>query len=195
LKELETLRIWIDRLYGLAWFTLYWRNDQYPCWHYWNAWTECAARNDCEDPGNTNCAYPTAIYKQQYRAMMAMPKPPNYCDSESDRPAHMGYSFQFRLVIKGYCRVRGIFAYALPREEPPFGQMRCIGSDPCGTCPPGADGEAGADGARGAGMVTNLGVLDDPNGFITGNKGDAYKNTDSGLLWFKTTQGGNTGWA
>jgi hypothetical protein len=194
LKELDTLRIWIDRVYGKVDFTLYYRNDQNACWNYWNAWSTCAARNDCEDPGNEYCEYPTTIYKQQYRAMMTMPKAPQYCDVSMDRPTNQGYSFQFRLVIKGSCRVRGLFAYAMTKEEQAYPNIVCPPTDPCAGCPEGSQGAQGADGARGAGMVTYFGV-GDPNGVQEGNQGDAYKDSVSGELWHKSTPGtGTDGW-
>ncbi len=196
LKQLETVRFWIDRLYGRADFTLYYRNDQNACWIFWNAWSQCAARTDCEDPGNEYCPYPTQTYKQQYRTMMLMPKPPAACDEQSDRPSDLAYSFQLRLVIKGFCRLRGIFGYALERMEQPFSQMKCIADNVCGTCTEGPEGPPGTDGQRGSGFTTHFGTFPDPNGNVVGVQGDLYKDTDSGQLWVKATMGtGNTGWS
>lgn len=64
----------------------------------------------------------------------------------------------------------------------------------------GEQGVPGADGVAGiAGVQTYFGSYNDPNGFVEGNIGDFYKNSDSGtagygLLFTKTTQGGTTGW-
>lgn len=190
--------MWVDKLYGRVDFTLYYRNDQNACWNFWNAWTQCAARNDCENPGNTPCPYPTQIYKEQYRAMMLMPKPALVCDSQSDRPTTQAYSFQLRLVIKGWCRIRGLFLYALPKMETAFQDMYCLGDDPCASCPPGAEGPAGLQGNPGTGVQSFRGGALDPNGVQDGNRGDLYKS-DTGLggdgsIWVKRTNGGSTGW-
>ncbi len=195
LKELETARIWIDRLYGKVDFTLYWRNDQNACWNFWNAWSQCAARNSCEDPGVEFCPYPTTTYKEQYRAMMRMPKPEGVCDLQSDRPSVYAYSFQLRLVIKGFCRVRGISVYAWPRTEEVFSDMVCVGDITCGSCDEGMAGPPGLAGADGTGMRRYVGALEDPNGIQSGRQGDEYKSTFDGRLWTKTSLGtGNTGW-
>lgn len=64
----------------------------------------------------------------------------------------------------------------------------------------GAPGPAGSPGAPGLpGVQTYFGSYDDPNGFVEGNIGDFFKNSDEssdsfGLLFTKTTQGGTTGW-
>lgn len=126
LKELETLELWVDRLSGTVDFLLEYRPDQYPCWTYWNNWTECAARNECELPNPVlPCDHPTEPYLPQYRATMVMPKPPTGCNDNVKRPLNIGYSFQFRLTIKGSVRVRGLLVHALPREKQPFIGMVC----------------------------------------------------------------------
>lgn len=195
LKQLETARIWIDRLYGKVDFTLYWRNDQNACWNFWNAWSQCAARNNCEDPDQEFCPYPTTVYKEQYRAMMRMPSPVGVCDSQSDRPSDWGYSFQLRLVIKGFCRIRGIFVYAWQKEEQVFSDLVCTGDIVCGTCTEGMQGPQGLSGQPGTGMRRYVLDIEDPNGVVTGNQGDEVKSLFDGRLWTKTNAGtGNTLW-
>ena len=64
----------------------------------------------------------------------------------------------------------------------------------------GPAGAAGATGEPGLpGVQTYFGSYDDPNGFVEGNIGDFFKNSDEssagyGQLWTKSTQGGTTGW-
>jgi hypothetical protein len=41
------------------------------------------------------------------------------------RPTTIGYQFQVRVVIKGWCRVRGLILYALPREKPQYQGVSC----------------------------------------------------------------------
>jgi hypothetical protein len=127
LKELDTMELWIDELYGTADFTVEFRPDQSPCWYYWHHWQACAPRNVCELPGAAvPCVYPQQPYKKQYRAMMTLPKPPSNCQAGSgDRPINKGFSFQFRVTIHGYCRVRGLIVHAFPVSRSAYDGKTC----------------------------------------------------------------------
>lgn len=122
LKELDTLEIWLDRLYGNVEFTVEFRPDQHPCWEPWTKWIECAPRNNCEDCGVLlpDACYPQQIYPMQYRATIVLPKPPTRCEKSQSRPLHIGYSFQFRVFIKGFVRVRGLMVHAFPKDKQPY---------------------------------------------------------------------------
>lgn len=126
MKELETMELWIDQLYGKANFTIQYRENQNPCWRYWHTFYQCASRNDCEDADVLQpCDYPTQTYSQQYRAMLLMPKPPYECDATNGRPSNLGYSFQVRITVSGTCRIRGLILHALPRSTPAFEGITC----------------------------------------------------------------------
>lgn len=127
LKTLDTLELWIDQLYGTVDFTVEFRPDQSPCWYYWHHWQECAPRDACELPGEeVPCVYPQQPYKKQFRAMMTMPKPPSGCSAGSgSRPINVGYSFQFRITIHGYCRVRGLVVHAFEKERSNYDGKTC----------------------------------------------------------------------
>jgi len=129
LKELDCFELWVDKLYGKVEFTVEWRPDQHPCWQFWATWIECAARNSCEDVDAIfPCPYPAQTYREQYRIPMVLQKPPRRsCENTNGRPFDLGYSFQIRLTIKGWCRVRGAVLHCLPRDTPPFQGIRCIG--------------------------------------------------------------------
>lgn len=121
LKELDTLEIWLDRLYGNVEFAVEFRPDQWPCFEPWTKWIECAPRNSCEDCGILlPCEYPEQIYPMQYRATIVLPKPPTRCATSQSRPLHLGYSFQFRISIKGHCRIRGLMVHAFPKDKAPY---------------------------------------------------------------------------
>lgn len=129
MKELDTIELWLDRLYGDVEFTVEFRPDQHPCWEPWWKFKQCAPRNNCELDTNgalLPCDYPTQIFKEQYRATLILPKPPSRCEPTQARPINMGYSFQFRIFIKGFVRVRGIMVHAFPREKAPY-----AGITPC----------------------------------------------------------------
>lgn len=126
LKELESMELWVDKLFGEVEFTVYFRPDQHPCWLFWHQWKECAARNECDlTTAEVPCTYPQQTYREQYRSMMVLPKPVAGCNNTNSRPFKYGYSFQLKIVIKGWCRVRGLLVHALPRERQSFDGMRC----------------------------------------------------------------------
>lgn len=125
LKELETMELWIDKLLGTVEFEAYYKPDQHPCWIKWRAWKECTTKSCAEDAEATSC-YPVEFDCESFRATVTLPKPPVECIGESSRPSNLGYQFQVRLIIKGWCRIRGILLYALPRQKRPFENMKCV---------------------------------------------------------------------
>lgn len=138
LKELETVELWIDRLSGTVDFRMEFRPDQHPCWEYYHAWQECAPRNNCEDVYNVfpnpSC-YPQQSYRPAYIATAILPKPPATCEVSQGRPINIGYGFQFRLFITGYCRIRGIRVHMLPRDKQPFEKIVCGDRQPANEQP------------------------------------------------------------
>lgn len=127
LKRLDGCELWIDKLFGTVEFELYYKPDQHPCWFFWHAWKDCAARNCKEDstgdPEECEVIYPTQPYCEQFRATWNMPKPPALCEKVNNRPSTDGYQFQVKLVVKGWCRVRGILLYAEPRDKAPYANL------------------------------------------------------------------------
>lgn len=119
LKKLDTAEIWIDRLVGKVEFNVQFRVDQDPCWYNWFEWKECSARTSCELATDPVC-YPEDTYCPGYRATMTLPTPPAHAGHGNNRPINIGYQFQLRIFIKGYCRIRGILVHALPRDKRPF---------------------------------------------------------------------------
>lgn len=126
LKELETVELWIDKLWGTVNFKMQYRPDQHACWIDWHEWKECSAKSCEEDLDQVSCPpYPSQPFCEDFRATMTLPKPKASCIKASGRPSIQGYQFQFRLNIKGWCRVRGLLAYALSRESEPFKDLVC----------------------------------------------------------------------
>lgn len=131
LKQLDSMELWIDRLFGTVDFVVQFRPDQHPCWEYWFKWQICSPRNNCEDPSVLlPCDYPSQTYKQSYRATMVLPTPPSLCQVQNARPINIGYSFQFRVWVKGYCRVRGLLVHAFDRDKAPFEHLVCADAAP-----------------------------------------------------------------
>ncbi len=127
LKQLDGMELWIDKMLGTVQFLVEYRVDQNPCWLPWHAWKECTAKDCREDPDALTCDidYPVTPYCESFKATMSLPAPPSRCIFESGRPSNQGYSFQIRVTIKGWCRVRGILVYALPRQQQPFHNLVC----------------------------------------------------------------------
>jgi hypothetical protein len=125
LKKLQSAEIWVDQLEGTVEFQAYYRPDQDPCWRFWHAWQECASRSCEEDTVPCVPEYPAEPYCAQYRATMILPEPPSFCEKGSGRPTDVAYQFQFKLVVKGWCRLRGLLLHAIERDEAPFDGMVC----------------------------------------------------------------------
>jgi len=116
LKRIVSNEIWIDRLYGTVDFTLEFRPDGDPCWHFWTRWQMCSARN-CTESVYSPCDYPVTAFGESYRATWTTPKPPAGCQSVMGRPADILYQCQTRLTVKGFCRIRGSLLKAYPVER------------------------------------------------------------------------------
>lgn len=125
LKKLVSAEFWVDRIFGEVIFKVEYRPDGESCWQPWHEWEVCSARNTCEDVVNPVC-YPIQPYGEGYRQTMALPLPPATCASQSGRPSNVGFQFQLRVTIRGFCRMRGIQLFAEPRQRSLYGQMVCL---------------------------------------------------------------------
>jgi hypothetical protein len=128
LKELDTLEIWFDQIQGTVDYTVYYRPDQHPCWEYWHRDQICAPRDNCEVLGvDDDPCYPTQQYRPQYRVPVVLPRPPKNCEFTQNpgRPMNLGFAFQFKIVVHGAARIRGIRAHALPKGKQPFFGLSC----------------------------------------------------------------------
>lgn len=120
LKELDTAELWIDKIYGTVDFQVQYRVDQDPCWVDWHLFRLCNARDSCEDIDAVCYPGSTVTYREGYRATVTMPKPPKRGDANMIRPTTQGYQFQMRILVKGWCRIRGILLHAFPRFKAPY---------------------------------------------------------------------------
>lgn len=125
-KALDTMTLWVDRIYGTVNFEAWYRPDQWPCWIPWKAWEKCAQK-DCREDPEFPCdgTYPSAPFGESYAVPMTLPTPTNVCIPSTNRPATQGYQFQIKLVIKGWCRIRGIEVFAHPMKQVPFEGLVC----------------------------------------------------------------------
>ena len=132
LKQLKGGELWIDEIFGTVDMDVYYRQDADPCWRPWFHDSVCVKR-DCRELANPCLtAYPPEPYREGYRWTIAFPEPPGSCDSMGVRPSTIGYQFQVKIMLKGYCRIRGLLLYAIPHSEPQYNTIACPPSVPQG---------------------------------------------------------------
>lgn len=125
LKELDGGEIWFDKISGTVDLKVSYRPDADPCWHLWFATSFCAAATTCEDLVNPVC-YPVAgAYREGYKFPVGLPKPPATCNDMMHRPINIGYQHQVKVELTGWCRIRGLLLYALPRKQLAFETVPC----------------------------------------------------------------------
>lgn len=132
LKKLDGAELWLDRLSGTVQITAEYRADADPCWNPWFSTQFCAARSTCENMNQPVC-YPVQPYCEGNKFPLTFPSPDaTNCSPMNARPSNVGYQFQMRLTIKGFCRVRGLLMFALPVDKTTFGGLpsSCAPSQP-----------------------------------------------------------------
>ncbi len=124
LKRLVGDELSVDRLLGTVIFQMDYRPDGQTCWLPWHAWQACSAKNSAEDCSNP-ITYPLTQLGECYKANMTLPKPPVTCDLCMTRPSDIGYQFQTRLTIKGFCRIRGTMLKVNKVDESLYHNLIC----------------------------------------------------------------------
>lgn len=127
LKKLVGGEIWLSKVFGTVEVTVEYRPDGDPCYRLWHFYKTCFARNCEEDGLNPECGtYPEEkAYREGYRWPLVLPNPKAYCDSTGTRPTNIGYQFQLRVTIKGWCQVRGVIVYAEPYDKSIYQGLVC----------------------------------------------------------------------
>ena len=131
LKQLKGGEIWVDKVFGTVDMDVYYREDADPCWRFWMHTQFCAARN-CQETEPVTACYPPAGFREGYRFPIVFPEPKAACDSMGVRPTTIGYQFQVKVLIKGWCRVRGLLMYAIPHTDPQYHGVACPTTIPIG---------------------------------------------------------------
>ena len=124
LKQLNGGECWIDQVSGTVDMDVYYRPDADPCWRFWFHTSFCAARN-CEETIPVKACYPDETFRTGYKYPVVFPEPPAVCDSMGVRPTTIGYQHQVKIVLNGWCRIRGLILYALPKDKPQFQGVAC----------------------------------------------------------------------
>jgi hypothetical protein len=124
-KRLDGLDLWVDKVFGEVLITVEFRPDETTCWYPWATTKICAART-CAENVNTPACYPVTSLGEQYRNPISFPTPTNSdCQPGNNRPVTIGYKFQLRITIKGWCRLRGYQLHAIPFKTGPFQNSIC----------------------------------------------------------------------
>lgn len=129
LKQLCGGECWVDRIAGTVQMDVYYRTDGEPCWRKWFATEFCAAR--WEDQPVT-MTYPCEPLQEGYRYPIVFPEPTAVCDAMGVRPSTIGYQFQVKIVLKGWCRIRGLLLYAYPKMREQYKGIACRANDRIG---------------------------------------------------------------
>lgn len=125
-KQLNGGEIWVDKVFGTVDMQIDYRVDADPCWRFWFRTQFCAARN-CQEM-ETPCIsypYPPTTFREGYVFPVVLPEPKPACDSMGIRPTTIGYQFQIRITVKGWCRVRWILLHALQKAKSQFQGLAC----------------------------------------------------------------------
>lgn len=126
LKQLRGGEIWIDRVFGTVDLHVDYRPDAQSCWMQWYDTQICDSRNCLEDVNNP-CGYPLTVADlgEGYRFPITLPEPKGTCAPGMRRPSNMGYQFQPRLRLHGFCRIRGIILYAEIKPKALYEGLAC----------------------------------------------------------------------
>lgn len=123
LKKLDGGEIWIDKVFGTVNLDVYYRSDANSCWQFWTTTEFCSARSTCEDEDFPVC-YPSQPYRENSAFAITLPSPPRAnCNPVQKRQLDRGYQFQVKVVLRGWCRIRGIMIHASPLQKAPFENM------------------------------------------------------------------------
>jgi len=122
-KQLVGGELWIDQLFGEAIIQVQYRPDASPCWITWCEFTQCQPRTSAE--AVPSVTYPLISYNPDFRSALQFPKPPASCIAATNRPSDIGFQFQIRCVIKGFCRVRSLLLYAVPVDRSIYSGLVC----------------------------------------------------------------------
>ena len=123
-KKLVSAELWFDKILGTVYYQMDYRVNGNPCWFPWYKWQICSAKNTNETVANPT-PYPTDL-RESFRQTVDLPKPPIVCEPVMGQTSYIGYQFQPRLTIKGWCRIRGVMLKAEPWEKSLYGNIVCL---------------------------------------------------------------------
>lgn len=120
-KRLQSGDVFVDRISGEVDFNLDFRPDSHPCWIDWDDWDECSKTEWCSADFGTCPDLPN--YKEQYRAKHQLTQPPDTFDTTTQQLYRVGFEFQTRINVTGFCRLKQQRYNAYEVQETPHGQQ------------------------------------------------------------------------
>ena len=135
MKELDSGELWLDKILGTIDVMVQYRPDGYSCWIDWCAFQRCSAKDCTEDPylPCTDDGYPKTPYCEDDAIPLVFGKPPepeSIDGAGGMRPSTWGFQFQVRVIIRGWCRLRGLRLFAWERVLPPYYGIQTQAPDP-----------------------------------------------------------------
>lgn len=119
LKRLEAVELWSERLAGRTDIDVFFKEDQYPCWHPWaHRIQECAAYQTCVE-NIADCRALTE-FRETYKTRVNFGQPPDSDDAADNKPSRLGYEFQLRVEWTGHLRFNKLIAKCMTVEEEPY---------------------------------------------------------------------------
>lgn len=124
--------LFIDRLSGNVDFDVDYRPDSYPCYRDWETWSECAKVSLCQEDF-VGCST-LQNFQEQYRPNHQLLQPADDFDPVTQHLFRVGYEFQFRVSITGFCRIKQCRFNAYQTQQAPYGDNVSITGCPSVTC-------------------------------------------------------------
>ena len=127
-KRLMSAEQWYDQVMGQIQAEVYFRANESECWSPWAVFKDCAKYRNCE-PGEISC--PPAVincqevkyYQPPARSRIALPQPPDKCDTQTGGFTRDGYEFQLRYVNTGRFRLKRVALVGQRLQEDIFGDL------------------------------------------------------------------------
>lgn len=123
LKQLTGGEMWVDKVSGTVDIHVYYRPDADPCWRLWFYTQICTKR--CEDEASWDSSYPCEPFREGYVFPVVFPEPKQACNAMGIRPSTIGYQFQVKVMLKGWCRIRGLLLHAMQKQKAPYHGVAC----------------------------------------------------------------------
>lgn len=131
LLQLLNGEIRVKDVVGTVDFQVFYKADNYPCWTPWHRWSICAEQATEDSPD----------LKPGYQPRMGLGEPKlrdvvngvevSYCDQFTERPLRDGYTFQFKVSVRGHCTFLGMTVAAVRMPETSFAKPICeFSTDP-----------------------------------------------------------------
>jgi hypothetical protein len=124
--------MFLDRLNGQVEIDVDYRPDSYPCWKDWDSWSECSKNSLCE-ADITRCME-VENFQEQYRPNHQLLQPADVFDSITNHLYRVGYEFQVRVNVIGFCRIKQCRFNAYQTQQLPYGDNTSISGCPTQAC-------------------------------------------------------------